>query len=86
MFNFFRKKAQKTLITRKYYREYMMQCGWGVMLGYDTVMAINPTQAWKMPARSIYGDGMEGVWPIKAEHLDLSDCELSRLYGHQIED
>lgn len=69
---------------KKYYREFMQCCGWGVMLGFDTVYATSANKAWCMPVRQGYGDRpMDGVYRVKDKDLDKTDVELSRIYGKQ---
>ena len=68
---------------RRYYREYLSCWGYGVMLGYDTVMAENKTEASKFPQWCSYCDDFELITKVKKEHLHLSDDELSKLYGEK---
>lgn len=70
---------------KRYYREWMKQCGWGVMLGYDTVMANSKRQANKHKLYGMYArdESFECIEKVKKEHLHLSDDELSKIYGEQ---
>lgn len=71
---------------KKYYREYMSQCGWGVMLGYDTIMATSKRKAAKHHPTSMYASdkSFELITKVKKEHLHLSDEEVSKLYGKKM--
>lgn len=68
---------------KKYYREWMMECGWGVMLGYDTVMAHSKWDARMMGAKQMYSDDnvFECITKVKKKHLKLTNDELSKIYG-----
>lgn len=68
---------------RKYYREWLSQCGWGVMLDYDTVMAYGKYDASKSKPFGMYSHdkSFEHIQRVKKKHLDLLDHELSHLYG-----
>jgi hypothetical protein len=67
---------------RKYYREYLGCCGWGVMVMYDSVWATSSGAAMKMPQKNAYLKGdFEGIYKIKKEHINLTDDELAGLYG-----
>jgi len=69
---------------KRYYREWMMECGWGVMLGFDSVMAGSEREARWMGARRMYGEGtFEHIIKVKKKHLKLTDEELSKIYGEQ---
>jgi len=70
---------------KRYYREWMSQCGWGVMLDYDTVMAKSARTASKNKPFNMYGNSFEHVIKVKKKHLYLNDEELSKLYGEQRE-
>jgi hypothetical protein len=67
----------------RFYREYLMQCGWGVMLGYDTVDAPNQKTAAQIRPRGAYASKDKGycekVIEIPQELLHLSDDELSKI-------
>ncbi len=68
---------------KRYYREYLMCCGWAVMLSFDTVMAKSKRKAGTLPARQSYCNSFELITKVKKEHLELSDEELSKLYGEK---
>jgi hypothetical protein len=80
------KTFSRTLTFYKFYREYLKSCGWGVMVGYDTVLAYSLPAAHRVckPA-NMYGflKTFNVVQQVKPEHLTLSDEELSRIYGRQ---
>jgi hypothetical protein len=76
--------SDKAYKFRKYYREYLKSSGWGVMIGYDTVLADSMSDAKKayIPL-DMYGSVKEFSY-IKAvgpKHLHLSDEKLSKIYG-----
>ena len=76
---------------KKYYREWLTCHGWGVMMGYDSVWATSVKEAAKdEPADAYtcieyaernYLGYYECVIKIEDEHLDLTDEELSKIYG-----
>lgn len=70
---------------KRYYREYLSQWGWGVMVAYDTVTAKSKKEASKFPKRQPYCDSFELITKVKKEHLELSDEKLSELYGERSE-
>jgi hypothetical protein len=75
----YKKKDEKV---KRFYREWLGQCGWGVMLYYDTILASSKKEAAKKVPVSMYGDNsFECIEEVKIEHYDLSDNELSKLYG-----
>ena len=76
---------------KKYYREWLMCWGWGVMMGYDTTWNTSVRKAakgepqnaytcWDYAKRNPLGY-YECVERVKDEHLDLSDEELFKIYG-----
>ena len=86
MFNRFRKRLRKPKEKIRYYREYLGAWGWGVMLAYDTVEAYSRSDARTKPQWSPYVRGdFELITPVKKEHLDMTDEELSKIYGQQEE-
>ena len=70
---------------KRYYREWLKQCGWGVMLAYDTVMVSSKYQAEQKKPSSMYAydELFENVTKVKKKHLELSDHELSKIYGEK---
>ncbi|MCK5613093.1 hypothetical protein KAR91_65070 [Candidatus Pacearchaeota archaeon] len=70
---------------KRYYREWLAQCGWGVMIGYDTVMAKSDWDATKNKPFDMYSydKSFEFIGRVKKEHLNLTDLELSKIYGEK---
>ncbi len=68
---------------KRYYREYLGQWGWGVMMAYDIVLAKSKRHAKTFPKRFPYGRGFELIQKVKKKHLNLTDDQLSKLYGCQ---
>lgn len=68
---------------KKYYREWLSSCGWGVMLDYDSVMAYSKSDASKNKSGNMYAydKSFEHIIKVKDEHLQLNDEELSKIYG-----
>jgi hypothetical protein len=70
----------------KYYREWLVGWGYGVMLAYDTVMAYSPADAREKPVRwshYSYHKDFETVEKVKKKHLNMTDAELSKIYGKE---
>ena len=69
----------------KFYREWLSQCGWGVMLEYDTVFAKSEVDASKNKPFGMYSydKSFEHIIKVKKEHIHLSNEELSKVYGEQ---
>jgi hypothetical protein len=65
---------------RQFYREYAKSFGWGVMIGYDTVIAESKKKAKRQIPIGMYGKDFDLVIPVKAEHLSLSDDSLHEIY------
>ena len=61
----------------------MMECGWGVMLGYDSVMAYSAWEAIQMGAKQMYSDDnvFETIKKVRKKHQHLTDDELLKIYG-----
>jgi len=65
-----------------YYREWMQDCGAGVMLGYDVVEAKNRSRAKDFPAYNMYNQGkFTKIVRVKNKHRALSEVQLSTIYG-----
>lgn len=77
MFGWFKKKE------KRYYREFLYQSGWGVMLGYDTVWATSVSDAKSVRPAGAYCKSFECIELVKDEHMEMSDYELSKIYGKQ---
>jgi hypothetical protein len=58
----------------KYYREYMMECGWGVMMGVDIVEAMSRKEARKIKARQMYCNDFERIEEVP-KHLKDADTD-----------
>ncbi len=70
---------------KRYYREWLASCGWGVMMAYDTIMAVNKRSARERKPISMYAydKSFELIKKVKRKHLDLSDEDLSKIYGEK---
>jgi hypothetical protein len=68
---------------KKYYIEYLKQCGWGVMLGYYTIIAKNRKDAQRNLPSSIYGSEVDSIIKVKKDHLHFTDEQLSKIYGRK---
>jgi len=67
----------------RYYREWMSQCGWGVMIEYDTVMAKDRWKATESKPFGMYAcdKSFECIIEVDEKHLHLNDEKLSKIYG-----
>jgi hypothetical protein len=69
---------------KRYYREWLSQHGWGVMISYDTVMARTKRES-KTPVAGMYDPdkSFEFIMKVPKKHLHMTDEELSKIYGHK---
>lgn len=67
----------------RFYREWLRDCGAGVMMEYDAVLAINRAQADSMKPSGMYSYEKEfdSITKVKPGDLFLSELELSKIYG-----
>ena len=67
---------------KKYYREWLSCHGWGVMISYDTVMARSKREA-NSPVNGMYAadQSFELIMRVPKKHLNMTDEELSKIYG-----
>lgn len=67
----------------RFYREWLGEFGWGVMMAYDAVLAKDKAQANSMkPSRMYsYEKQFESITKVEPEHLFLNEEELSKIYG-----
>lgn len=83
-----------TRVPKLYYREWMSCHGAGVMMSYDTVWAKSKKEAAEGHPRSSYLHWSlaentplgyyDSITRVKDKHLDMSDAELSNIYGVKV--
>lgn len=66
---------------RQYYREYAKSSGWGVMIGYDKIIATSKRNAKRQIPNGMYGRKFDLITPVKVEHLKLDEDSLANMYG-----
>ncbi len=78
-------KKGEDMKKKKYYREWLGCCGWGVMLNYDSIIAKNKKKASQSKPNNMYAcdKSFEIIKKIKEIHLEFTDKELSHIYGNQ---